>query len=322
MLFRSTAGTGREEWVSPRLGPAIQGGLAAADGRVFTGTEDMVVHALALADGRELASHPVRGQSFRMLWPVVYGGRVWVSTVMTPLTGSEYIGEANTGSSLFADSPSLGEEQDNLVRWLAGDTAAGRWPDAGRDWRRLFALAVEDLSEPFVIPAAPADGVGVPAHPPVVDQRGRVLAYFKTHHPRLTAPVGAVFGTRESVDIAAIDPATGRRVPIDNGHLANLWPWETDNLYGLSVAGSQLWLRQNFRGTQVLDLDASAGRGVTAEIRSRDGGVFNFDVVYKEIGRPVRTPQTPTLGRTAPAIVGGRVFLAEEWGVTVLEHRP
>ena len=51
-----------------------------------------------------------------------------------------------------------------------------------------------------------------------------------------------------NIDIAAVNPATGRRLPIDNGHLANIWPWETDNLYGLCVAGTQLWLRQNFRG--------------------------------------------------------------------------
>ena len=316
------AATGQAAWVSAKLGPSIHGGLAAADGRVFVGTEDMTVHALALADGATLATRRVRGQSFRMLWPVVYGGHVWVSSVTTPIIGSEYVGESNQGSSLFADSPTLAEEQANILRWLAGDTNGGRWPEASTDWRRLFALNSTDLTESFVIPAAPADGVGIPAQPPVVDNSGRVLGYFKTRHPTLTAAVGAVFGTAYSVDISAIDPTSGLRVPIDNGHLANPWPWETDNLYAMSVAGTQLWLRQNFRGTQVIDLATSTARGVSAEIRNRDGGTFNFDVVYRDSGSPVARPQPSTMGRSAPAIVGGRVFIAEDWGVTAIEHRP
>ena len=316
------AATGQAAWVSAKLGPSIHGGLAAADGRVFVGTEDMTVHALALADGITLATHRVRGQSFRMLWPVVYGGRVWISSVTTPIIGSEYVGESNQGSSLFADSPTLAEEQSNILRWLAGDTNGGRWPEASADWRRLFALNSTDLTESFVIPAAPADGVGIPAQPPVVDSSGRVLGYFKTRHPTLTAAVGAVFGTAYSVDISAIDQTSGLRVPIDNGHLANPWPWETDNLYAMSVAGTQLWLRQNFRGTQVIDLATSTARGVSAEIRNRDGGTFNFDVVYRDSGSPVAHPQPSTMGRSAPAIVGGRIFIAEDWGVTAIEHRP
>lgn len=316
------AATGEAVWVSERLGPSIHGGLAAANGRVFVGTEDMFVHALSLADGSRLAQRRVYGQSFRMLWPVVHGGRVWVSSVMTPIIGSEYVGEQNTGSFLFADSPTLAEEETNILRWLDGDTNNGRWPDAGRDWRWLFALEEDDLTEPFVIPAAPADGCGIPPHPPVVDHQGRILTYFKTRHPALTVANGGVFGTNYTVDIAAINPETGRRVPLDGGPLAVPWPWEIDNLYAFSVAGPQLWLRQNFRGTLVLDLDSRTQRGVSAEIRNRDGGVFNFDVVYRDSGSPVATPQTVPLGRAASVIVDGRVYILENWGLTAIEHRP
>ncbi len=313
---------GTPVWVSARLGPSIQGGLAAGDGRVFAGTEDMTVHALSLTNGVALAQRQVRGQSFRMLWPVLHGGRVWVSTITTPVIGSEYVGESNAGSSLFADSPTLALEEANILRWLAGDTNGGRWPDAGSDWRRLFALNVADLSEPFVIPAAPADGCGVPPHPPVVDGEGRLLTYFKTRHPALTVANGGVFGTQYSVDIAAVHPDTGRRVPLDGGVLATPWPWETDNLYALSSAGSQLWLRQNFRGTLMIDPAARTARGVSAEIRNRDGGIFNFDVVYRDSGSTVATPQPVPLGRAAPVIVAGRVYILEDWGLTAIEHRP
>jgi hypothetical protein len=238
---------------------------------------------------------------------------------MTPIIGSEYVGETNSGSTLFADGTDLHQEEQNLLGWLSGDTNGGRWPEAGEDWKHLFVLNSADLSEPFTVPAGPVDGVGVPAHPVVVDNSGRVLTYFKTRFPTLTANTGAVFGTHFTVDIAAVNSATGRRLPIDNGHLANIWPWEMDNLYGMSVAGSQLWLRQNFRGTMVLDLATSSARGVSAPIRHHDGGVFMWDVVYQDQGPPIATSQPSVLGRTAPIIVEGRVYLAENWGITCIE---
>ncbi len=314
------AATGARIWRSERFAAPIHGGLCSDGTSIYVGSEDMIVHALNLSDGTERATHPVRGQSFRMLWPVFHGGRVWVSTVTTPLVGSEYLGEANAGSQLFADGADLAGEETNLLRWLAGDTNGGRWPDAGEDWRHLFTLDAATLSEPFVVPAAPVDGVGAPAHPVVIDNDGRVLTYFKTKFPTLTEAVGGVFGTNYSIDLAAVDPVTGRRVPIDRGRFANPWPWETDNLYGMSVAGTQLWLRQNFRGTQMIDLANATARGVSAAIRHRDGGTFNFDIVYKDQNPPIATPQTTVMGRTAPIIAGGRVYFTESWGLTAVEH--
>lgn len=316
------ASDGRLRWRSPRLPAPIHGGLASDGSSVFVGAENLVVYAFDLADGHLRASRPVRGQSFRMLWPVVFQKQVWVSTVTTPVIGSEYIGESNSGSSLLADGTSLENEEANWLRWLAGDTNGGRWPDASPDWRHLFTLDASTLDELFVVPAGPADGVGAAAHPVVVDNADRVLTYFKTKFPRLTATNGAVFGTRFTIDIAAVHPETGRRVPIDNGRLAHLWPWETDNLYGLSVAGTQLWMRQNFRGTMVLDLATSRYRGVSAPIRHHDGGNFSWDVVYRDQGPPIRTPQPPLMGRTAPTIAAGRVYLAENWAITCIEHAP
>jgi hypothetical protein len=307
--------TGNQVWRSPRLPAPVEGGLAVDDTSVYVGAEDMVVYALRRTDGTVRAQHRVRGQSFRMLWPVAFGTFVWAHSATTPVIGSEYVME-----TLMADSPDLETEQNNIARWLAGDTNGGRWADAGDDWRHVFALRKNDLGEPFTVLAGPADGVGCPAHPVVIDNAGRVLTYFKTRYPRFTK-LGA-FGTQYSIDIAAVDPATGRRIPIDNGKLANPWPWETDNLYGLSVGGTQLWLRQNFRGTQVHDLASSTARGVTAEIRHRDGGNFMFDVVYKDQDPPIATSEAPLLGRTAPAISGSRVYIAETFGITALERKP
>jgi hypothetical protein len=137
---------------------------------------------------------------------------------------------------------------------------------------------------------------------------------------------------RRVVDGAAIAPVSGNvQVNLGRADASVQAEWfstatglsnNTQNLYAMSTAGTQLWLRQNFRGTQVIDLATSTARGVSAEIRNRDGGTFNFDVVYKDSGNPIGRPQTIALGRSAPVIVNGRVFIAEDWGVTAIEHRP
>ena len=74
---------------------------------------------------------------------------------------------------------------------------------------------------------------------------------------------------------------------------------------------TQLWLRQNFRGTQVIDLADSTTRGVTAEVRNRDGGMFNFDIVYKDQMPTIGVSQNAMMGRTAPIISGSRVYVRE-----------
>jgi hypothetical protein len=72
----------------------------------------------------------------------------------------------------------------------------------------------------------------------------------------------------------------------------------------------------------VLNLDNSTYRGVSAPIRHYDGGNFLWDVVYRDQGPPIRTPQRPLMGRTAPIIVGTRVYFAENWALTCIEHAP
>ncbi|AXA36937.1 MAG: hypothetical protein D6691_11075 [Candidatus Hydrogenedentota bacterium] len=298
-----------------RVSAPVHGGLAADDATLYVGSEDMRVHALRLNDGALRAQNRVRGQSFRMLWPVVHGNFVWVSSVQTPVIGSEYIME-----SLMADSPSVAVEETNIARWLAGDTNNGRWPDAGEDWRHLFALRRSDLGESFTVLAGPADGCGIPAMPPAVTNDGRLLTYFKTRHPTFTT-VGA-FGTNYSIDICAVNPTNGRRQQINNGQLAGMWMWETDNLYALTVAGPWLWLRQNFRGTQVVNLLTSSHRYVQAQIRYYDGGMFFCDVVYRNVPPPIETAEVPIRGRAGVVVVDQLAFFTETFGVTALEHEP
>jgi len=298
-----------------RLSAPVLGGMAADDTTLYIGSEDMRVHAVRLADGTIRAQASVRGQSFRMLWPVVHGPFVWVSSVTTPVIGSEYVME-----SLMEDSPTSTIEEANIARWLSGDTNGGRWPDAGEDWKRLFALRRSDLGESFTVLAGPAEGCGIPVSPPVVTLDGRLLTYFKTRHPTFTT-IGA-FGTNYSIDICAVNPVTGGRIQINNGQLAGMWMWETDNLYAMTVCGPWLWLRQNYRGTQMVNLYTSAHRFVSARIRSEDGGYMPWDIVYRDTVPGITSAEQPLLGRAGVVVVNATGYMTENFGVTAMEHMP
>ena len=329
-VYALEAKTGKRRWVSPRLNAPVQGGLAADDVCVFVGAEDMTVYALHQSNGSVHATNRVRGQSFRLTHPVVARGFVFFTSGMTPMMGSEYINDR-----LLAEAKDLAEEESIYARWLAGDSNGGRWPQASVDFQHLFALRVTDLSARFLIPCGPSEGVGLPPNSPAVDSAGRVLCWWPTKFPKFTK-VGA-FGTKYSQDLCGINLTNGLRVPIDNGRLSNMWPGpETDNLYALSVGGDYLWLRQAFRGTQNIRLSDTRHHHVSARVRHEDGGNFGADVVYFD--QPARQTATPNAvvegqggavvsqsnfeGRTAAVISGDRVYIAERFGVTALEHRP
>ena len=300
----------------------VTGGIAADGNSVYVPAENMKVYAIILSSGAIRGAHQVRGQSFRMCHPVVHHGRVWVTSANAALTGSEYIME-----EVMASSGSLGEEELNIKRWLQGDDNGGTWTNASPDWQHIFALDTLTLQEPFLILAGPVDGCGYPAPSAAVDHKGRILCWWKTRYPKLTA-TGPAFGTNYSLDVAGINQNTGFRIPIDNGHVAGMFPIETDNLYALSTGGHYLWMRQNFRGTQVIDLEASQYTLVQVTTRYSDGGSFananicsrneNLNIGYADV--PYLTRQTATMGRTAPVIAGNYVFIAETFGIVAIEH--
>jgi outer membrane protein assembly factor BamB len=310
------AATGKPRW-QVRLPAPVLGTPSAAGDTVYVPAEDMNIYALNIADGGRRAAGRVRGQSFRFQHPVIFNNLVWIQSATVPVIGSEYVME-----TLMADSADLKAEEANIARWLQGDTAAGRWTDASKDWQHLFALTTKDLTPPFTVLCGPVEGCGMSAEPVVIDNQDRVLAWWKTRFPKLTN-LGA-FGTKFSIDLAAADPATGRRIPIDNGHLSGMWPGpESDNLYALTVAGDYVWLRQTFRGTQVINLKTSDHRFVAAEVRHRDASTFNADIVYANESKDLpRTPQPPTAGRTSPIVVGNCAYVAETFAVTCIEHKP
>jgi putative pyrroloquinoline-quinone binding quinoprotein/PQQ enzyme-like repeat protein len=303
-------------WKQRVLAP-VEGDIAADANAVYVPAEDLNVYSLSASSGTINAQHRVLGQSFQNTNPMVFNGKLWVTSVMGPAKGSEYIFDA------MLDSAGTFDQEEALTdRWLDGDTNGGAWPDASRDWRHRFALDLPALTEPFKILCGPTEGVGNPPESMMVDNQGRILFWWKTRYPTLTK-IGA-FGTRYSLDIAAVNQTTGRRIRIDNGRFSNMWPGpETDNLYQLSVGGDYVWLRQRFRGTEQIQLSTSQYRLVQAAVGIRDGGDFTFaDVVYVPTGSPPPSPSPDTEGHAAVAISGTQVYISEPFGIVVLEHRP
>src|SRR6185436_9003869 len=128
----------------------------------------------------------------------------------------------------------------------------------------------EDLTESLVVPNGPSEGCGTPADPPVIDNHGRALLWWRTKFPTFTNNKPSV-GTRFTLDISALDMTTGRRVPIDNGKFTGHGA-ETDNAFASSVGGDTLFMRQRFRGTPGMDLAKSEHYFIQVESRRRDGG--------------------------------------------------
>jgi hypothetical protein len=308
--------TGAVLWRT-RVGAPVEGDIAADGTAVYVPAENMYVYALSASGGSITAQRRVWGQSFQNTNPVIFNGMLWVTSAPGPAKGSEYIFDALLGSA-----GSFEQEETLTARWLDGDTNGGAWPDASRDWRHRFALTLPGLTEPFTILAGPTEGVGHPPNSTVIDNLGRVLAWWKTRYPTLTK-LGA-FGTPYSLDIAALNQSTGRRIRIDNGRFSNMWPGpETDNLYQMSVAGDYLWLRQRFRGTQVIRLSTSEHRLVQAAVGVEDGGNFSHaDVVYVPSRPRPSSPSRFTEGHGAVAISGTQVYLSEGFGIVAMERRP
>jgi hypothetical protein len=295
---------------------AVDGDIAADATSVYVPAEDLYVYALATSTGGITAQHRVWGQSFQHTNPMIFNGKLWVTSVMGPARGNEY-----TFDTLLDGATTFDVEETLTARWLNADTNGGSWPEAARDWRHLFALNLPALDEPFTILCGPSEGVGNPPESMMVDNLGRILAWFKTRYPTLTH-LGA-FGTNYSVDIAGVNQTDGHRVRIDNGKFSGMWPGpEADNLYQMSVGGSYLWLRQRFRGTEIINLSTSDYHLVEAAVGERDGGNFTFaDVVYVPTGNPPPSAHPDSAGHAAVVISGTQVYLSEPFGIIALEHK-
>jgi outer membrane protein assembly factor BamB len=307
--------TGRTLWRSKALGAAVQGTLAASSNAVYACAENAKVYRLDAVDGTITATHQVFGQSFRLEWPVIHAGKLWVRTAPVWCVGSEGVND-----ELLSQATSLDDEEAKYLRWLDGTEQFGSWSSKD-DWKNYFALNLSNLAEPFAIPSGPSDGCGQPPDPPAVDHEGRLISWWPTRFCKLTLREGT-FGTRYFIDLAAVNPTTGRRQPFDAGPPVNVWPMETDNLYALSTAGRFCYWRQRFRGTYAMDLTERRHYAIQVEVRTRDGGTWGAPVMYVDTGeaRLPRTPGLATQGRVGATVANGRLYLAESYGITAVEH--
>ncbi len=297
-----------------KLPAPIQGQLAAAQNRLFVPAENLVVYALRTSDGAVLAQKQVIGQSFRLTHPVVFAGKLWVTTCQIPMVGSEYVFE-----DVLAAAQTLQEEEAFTRAFLRGQ---GGFEHASPDWQHLFALDTATLDTAYLIPNGPIEGVGYPLAGVGITHNDLVVTWFRTKFPTLTHDQPA-FGTNYPIDIAAIDPQTGNRIRIDNGRFSDMFPGpETDNLYIFTSGGEYLWLRQYFRGTQVIHLPTSEHTLAMVTIRNRDGGLFFADVMpYDTDADQPAFAQTPLEGKAGAVIVSGMVLLSEVGGILAIEHR-
>jgi len=318
-------GSGSPLWTSPHLGAPIQGGLAADHRGIFAGAENMWFFMLSPASGAILASNRVYGSSFRMLWPVVWSNWVVVRTCGELLIGSEYVME-----DVMQSANNRTQEESRIRRWLLGDANGGAWPDAvSNGHRTLYAMVIGPLTQANVIAAGPVDGCGIPGEPPCVDWQGRVLTWWKTRFPTLLQD-GPIFGSDYAVDIAGIDFSTGNRIVIQNSQRASIMR-ESDNLYGLSVGGNFIYLRQEYRGTQCINLQTSDAHHIQARQRYQDGGGFaHAHICYVQGNINVSdddplipdVPQPTVYARPPVAIANNRLLWCEEFAIVCVEHQP
>src|SRR5262249_37090831 len=203
----------------------------------YVGAQDKYFYAINPGDGSIRSQTQLAGQGFRLLWPVIVDDKVMVQVVGTVCVGSEHVFD-----DVLQSSADTREENRTIRRWLSGDDSGGAWRWASPDMKHFSVLDKQTLKEAYVVPNGPSEGCGIPADPPVVDNQGRVLLWFRTKFPTFTRRE-ASFGTRFTLDVSAVDPTSGDRVPIDNGRFTGQGA-ETDNAFAFSVGGDVLFLRQ------------------------------------------------------------------------------
>lgn len=306
--------SGAQLW-SIELGYPVQSTPAANQNFLVVCSEDMNVHLIDANSGLKLKSQRVHGQSFRDTHPVIFDNRVYITAVPAPMFGSEWMME-----EVMAGSSSFQDEESKILNWLDGNSP---YPYASPDWKNKYVFTLPLFEQPYQIASGPNDGCGSPPPSMVVDNQNRVLGWFKTRYPTFTNPTVG-FGSSYGMDLMSIDPNDGKRVRINAGTYAGMWMLETDNLYALSVSGNQIWMRQNFRGTQMINLTNANHVYVQVEAQIRDGGNFtgsNISYVVDESELPDNS-QTNWQGRVAPSFAGGYIFLVETYGIVCVERKP
>jgi hypothetical protein len=324
--YRINMLTGAVVWTSPDLGAQVVQPVALDARSVYTAAENMRAFALNKDDGSIRAQRTVGGQSFYGQWPVVWGGFVFFVAAPIPAIGSEQTDE------IIRNSTTLSQEYADIRAYIQGQDPGNRWRWESANWKYFTALSTDAFTEPFLVPAGPAEGCGTPPIPPSVDNQGNLLLYMKTRFPSFIKKNGELFGTEYSVDIRRLNLSNGDGIPINNSQFASdtqWFTWETDNLYAMSIASSTLWLHQDYRGSVNVSLTTSQAYRPFSQ--SNPPGWTNIQVLYT-IGwddmpgyEPPRYPATTMnslQGRSAPVVSGTRFYERTPWALFCGERNP
>lgn len=295
---------GKTLWTRSFDAPLV-GGMCGLGDSVYFGAEDMNTYRISARDGKTLASRKLRGQSFRMTWPVALGKHVVFTVVPLPFVGSEFVNDpilAGTPDKKIGYQPKLKQgykdrfEEEQAVRnWIKN----GGGEMEGSYWEIHFVLNAKDLSKDNILATGTTNGCGSPALPPAIGPKGLPVLWWATAFGITLKDCG--FGTNFTVDLAAFDPDTCLRQPLTE---KAIWgqTTETDNLYAMSFAGDTLFLSQGFRGKSVLELDRHQAHGLSAHYRHRDGGSWQRVLNYAQGNRDLNMRKWPDTIKTVPEL--------------------
>ncbi len=255
--------------------PIVAAAAVSEDGNsVFFGAENMNFYGLDTTTGLEKWTPKFMiGQSFQYSWPVVSGTKVIVRT-MSSIGGTETVMDSVL-SALPTNPDWLTSEKPAIANWLVTNP----------ERKTMYVIDGTTGAEPYeVAMGTVGGGSGMTPHPPVIDNQGRVLTYWRTKVSTFlgSSPTYSCFGTSFCPDISAMDMATGNRITIPNSNGNKFHP-EIDNTFFLSVGGSNLYFDNDFRGTISINLATGLMTRITHSLAYEDGGNFRgwpYQIIY------------------------------------------
>ncbi|MCX8157916.1 MAG: PQQ-binding-like beta-propeller repeat protein [Verrucomicrobiae bacterium] len=195
-LYALDAATGQLRWKADTGAPLLNSpAIDARMGRVYIGSEALRVHALALADGRELWRSPqLPGASMRGYHPVIApDGAVMVTT--QPVIGYDRMQNLllEMVKAVFGDFASWRHKKEESDRLRAENFRLMEKPEtylAQLDYlrRRLteepayqtfFVLDPASGRPRFVAPIVASESMNGPGAPPLVTPEGRVIVKYQ-----------------------------------------------------------------------------------------------------------------------------------------------
>lgn len=297
--------TGKLLWAYD-CGSAIVNSPAVSDGVMVFGAEDAYGYGVDIKTGKQAWRTRLRGQSFRSSWPVAIKDMVML-TCIPSISGSEM--------QLLWDSQ-MEELLDKCPpgNWAAEREALNKYLTENPERQTVFVLDLKTGKAKYVPPIGYVAGNMYPPMPPVYDDKGKIIIYWRTRSSRLQG-IGT-YGTKYVPDISWMDPATGDRVMLPFGPIRDKhWACELDNNFMLTMGGDVLYGSNHFRCNLLLDLKDGEAYGISKPfLDERDGGYPVPKGTYSFFPTRGQQPQAPgggTNGEAGLVPVGDTIYINE-----------